>query len=184
MDYTINMEAATRYGVHEALLLNNLFFWVQKNRANKRHYHDGRYWTYNSMEAFAELFPCFTHRQVQTAIKNLRDKGAIVTGNYNKSPYDRTLWYSLTDEAMKIYRDGLDITKEPKLSPFCEMENQDLQNEKNSNAKSLHNRYKPYNNSIYNNEKMRFKNYEQREYPEDFFNNFFSNAVAPPAGAT
>ena len=32
------------------------------------------------------------------ALKKLEDCGAIVTGNYNSSPYDRTKWYALADE--------------------------------------------------------------------------------------
>ena len=32
----------------------------------------------------------------------MRDSGFIITSNYNKAPYDRTLWYTVTDKAIAI----------------------------------------------------------------------------------
>lgn len=96
--HTFDTETACKYGILEAILLNNLYFWIQKNRANEKNFFDGRYWTYNSVKAFTEIFPYATAKQIRTALKKLIDNGLIITGNYNKSPYDRTLWYALTDK--------------------------------------------------------------------------------------
>ena len=84
--------------INAAVLLWHIRFWVAKNKANEKHFYDGRYWTYNSVKAFSELFPEFTKSQISIALKKLEDCGAIVTGNYNSSPYDRTKWYALADE--------------------------------------------------------------------------------------
>ena len=35
-------------------------------------------------------------------MKGLQEKGIIKTGNYNKSAYDRTLWYAFTDLGKSI----------------------------------------------------------------------------------
>jgi hypothetical protein len=59
MIHSFNVEDAKKYGVIEAVLLSNFRFWVLHNKANKRHFYDGRFWTFNSVSAFEELFPYF-----------------------------------------------------------------------------------------------------------------------------
>lgn len=102
MQHHFDVELATRYGMLEAIILNNLEFWTARNEANGQHNHDGYYWTYNSTKALAKLFPYVSQRQIQLALKHLRELGIIQTGNYNKQPYDRTLWYAFTDLGLSI----------------------------------------------------------------------------------
>ena len=90
-----NVEDARLYGVEAATFLYNIRFWLDKNKANKDHIHDGRVWTYNSQEAWCELFPYFTRRQVQRILKKLCDAGILLKGNHNKNKFDKTVWYSL-----------------------------------------------------------------------------------------
>lgn len=82
------MAIAKKYGVHSAILLKNLYFWIQKNAANGRHYHDGTYWTYNSRKAFSSLFPYLTARQVQYAIDKL-----IADGRDKRGGYGSVQWF-------------------------------------------------------------------------------------------
>lgn len=96
MQHSFDIDIAKEYGVLEAILLNNLWFWIDKNKANGTNYYDGYYWTFNSTRAFNELFPYVSQRQIQTALKHLKEDGVIQTGNYNKVAYDRTLWYAFT----------------------------------------------------------------------------------------
>lgn len=102
MQHSFDIDIATKYGVNCAIILNNLQFWIAKNQANGTNYHDGRYWTFNSAEAFAKLFPYMTVRQINYALQKLRDEGILETGNYNEKPYDRTLWYAFTDFGKSI----------------------------------------------------------------------------------
>ena len=55
--HSFDTEDAAKYGVVAATILRNLQFWIEKNAANDSHFHDGRYWTYNSVTAFEALFP-------------------------------------------------------------------------------------------------------------------------------
>ena len=103
MDYSFNGEIARRYGVDEAVFIHNLYWWIMKNEANGRHYHDGRSWTYNSMEAFAKLFPFWNSRKVRHMIEKLENAGALLVGNFNRDGRDRTRWFSLSDEVIAIY---------------------------------------------------------------------------------
>jgi hypothetical protein len=93
---------AKEYGVHSAILLKNLHFWIQKNAANGRHYHDGTYWTYNSKKAFSELFPYLTERQVRTALERLITEGILITGEFNEQAFDHTTWYAITEKGYSI----------------------------------------------------------------------------------
>lgn len=106
MVYSFDSRIAELYGVDEAVFIHNLYYWLLKNEANGRHYHDGRNWTYNSMQAFVKLFPFWSKRQVERIINNLKAKGAVHVGNFNAAGFDRTQWYSLDETVYCIYANG------------------------------------------------------------------------------
>lgn len=97
MEHKFNIEIAELVGLEASVILNNLYFWVEHNKANNTNFNDGRYWTYNSIKAYEKLFPYLTKHKIINALKTLEDYGFIVTGNYNKSSYDRTKWYSVNE---------------------------------------------------------------------------------------
>lgn len=103
LDYSFNADVAKKYGVNEAIFLQNLYFWIFKNMANGRYDFDGKNWTYNSMEAFAQLFPFWTVAQIRNIIKKLETNGAIYIGNYNIDWSNRTKWYALSEEVLELY---------------------------------------------------------------------------------
>lgn len=107
MDYSFNKEIATEIGVDKAIMLHHLHYWILKNVANQSNYFDGNYWTYNSLKAFTELFPFWTEKQIRRILQQLEDDGYILTGNYNKSTYDRTKWYALTANAFDLYGESI-----------------------------------------------------------------------------
>ena len=49
--HVFDIDVAQEVGVNAAILLENIAHWIEHNRANedKRSFHDGTYWTYNSM---------------------------------------------------------------------------------------------------------------------------------------
>lgn len=102
MQHHFDVDLAVRYGMVEAILINHFEYWIELNRTNGRNFYDGRYWTFNSMKALVEIFPYLTEKKIRTALKNLQDEGLILTGNYNRSAYDRTLWYAFSDFAKCI----------------------------------------------------------------------------------
>lgn len=94
---------AKEFGVNIAIFLQNLAFWTQTNLANEKHIYDGYCWTYNSVEAFTEIFPYFTRKQIRTIINNALKNNLIIKGNYNKAKYDQTGWYALTPKAYSYF---------------------------------------------------------------------------------
>lgn len=97
-----DIEIAKKYGVNEAIIYTNLLFWIKKNKANGKHYYDGRYWSYNSVKAFQVLFPYLSIKQIRTALENLINNNVLIKGNYNSNPYDRTLWYAFKEEPEEL----------------------------------------------------------------------------------
>lgn len=102
MNYNFDIAIAQELGVSAAIVVQNLQFWIKKNEANDKHFHDGRYWTFNSMKAWHELFPFWTERQIRKILDDLVEKKIIIKGNYNEMKYDRTLWYAFTDYGITI----------------------------------------------------------------------------------
>lgn len=112
MEHHFTVEIAEKYGILEAVILNHMHFWVTKNEANEANEHDGHYWTYNSVKALNKLFPYASTKKIRNALKRLESEGLIMTGNYNKSAYDRTMWYTLTEKGKCILTKGqMEVTK-------------------------------------------------------------------------
>lgn len=136
MTYQFNSEHAVLYGVEEAVMLQNIIFWVEKNRANERHFYKGHYWTYNSVKAFARQFPFWTEKQVRRIIDNLVEKKAIRVGNFNDDMYLHTRWFCVNPSLL----DGGRTKVLPKRA------NRDAQTGKSTSDS------KPYNMGILNDE--------------------------------
>lgn len=107
MKHLFDVEIAKSYGIDVAVFLENLSFWIIKNQANKEHFHDGRYWTYNSLDAFTVIFPYLSKKQIRRIIDKSFKEDLIVKGNYNQIGYDRTVWYSLSDKGHALF--GMEI---------------------------------------------------------------------------
>lgn len=102
MEHSFSVEIAKEYGVNCAILLKHIFYWVNKNRLNDKHFIDGHYWTYNSIKAFTEQFDYMGERQIRYALKTLEDEGIILVANYNKDQRDRTKWYTVTEKGLEL----------------------------------------------------------------------------------
>ena len=84
MQHHFDTAIACKFGMLEAVIINHFEFWLEHNEKNGRNFYDGRYWTFNSMRAFAEIFPYVSERKIRNALKSLEDEGILITGNYNK----------------------------------------------------------------------------------------------------
>ena len=93
-----SVSVAVEVGVNAAVVLENIAFWVRANRKAGRHKHDGKHWTYGSTRHFAELFDYLSEKQERGALDKLITCGYVETGNFNRSAYDRTRWFTLTEK--------------------------------------------------------------------------------------
>lgn len=157
MEHSFDIDVAKRYGIQAAVLLKNIYFWIEKNRANETNFYDGYYWTYNSKKAFSDLFPYMTERQIDYTLKKLIDEEIVITGNYNKVAYDRTLWYAITKKGYSILQN-------------CEMEETKLLNGTNENVEPI-----PDINTNINTNSKPNKKVSKKESFDDLINSYTEN---------
>jgi len=115
MEHSFDIDVAEKYGIEEAIIIKNVQFWIIKNKANDRHCYEGRTWTYSSVKAFSELFPYMNESKIRRVFQSLISQGILITGNFNKSGYDRTIWYAFQNEQMHLskMKNGFDESDEP-----------------------------------------------------------------------
>jgi len=90
---------AVLFGYREAVIIFHFMYWTGFNRNKKQHLHDGRYWSYSSINTLQKYyFPFWSEGQIRRAIDSLYNQNLILKGNYNRHKYDKTTWYALSDE--------------------------------------------------------------------------------------
>lgn len=130
-----NSELAEITGVENAIFLQDLAYWIDYNMSSDKCRHDGKVWTYSTMDEICNRHKYWTKRQVERIVKNCRENGWIEVGNYNKSSYDRTNWYTLGGKILEFLGIKNDVESIPQdgdidtdktvisKSPNGEMEN-------------------------------------------------------------
>jgi hypothetical protein len=89
--HSFDIAIALEVGVKKAILLKKVLSWCQNNRDNKRNFHDGHYWTYNTAEAYAAKFPYFNPKSISRWMNELVRDGWMFKGQYAPKKYDKTL---------------------------------------------------------------------------------------------
>lgn len=102
MEHHFNVKIASLYGIEESIMVHYFYYWIYKNAANEKHYHDGAYWTYNSKKAFSEIFPYMNETKIGRVIKNLEEKQIIKKSNFNDDKWNRTNWYAFTEKGVQL----------------------------------------------------------------------------------
>lgn len=113
MYHNFDIDVAKELGVDQAIMIAGLQYWINHNVANKKHFHNGHYWTYNSYKTFTLLFPYWTDKQVRRIVNDLETKGILISGNFNKREYDATKWYAFKDQGRWIH--GIPIEEPAKM---------------------------------------------------------------------
>jgi len=111
LHHSFNIELAEKYGMAEAVLIHHFQHWVTFNQRLKRNLHEGRTWTYQTLEEIAAHFPYWTPDQVRDILYKLEHgkprksklnkklfEPVIKKGNFNKNKYDQTVWYAFNEE--------------------------------------------------------------------------------------
>ena len=129
--HQFNVEDAKKHGVNGAIMMANMRFWIAKNKANKRHFYDGRYWTYNSSKAFAELFPYWSAKQIERILAKLKAEGVLLTGHFSQNAYDRTNWYSLSEASSPETKESISQKSYPPFPEIGKSTNTDIKTDIN-----------------------------------------------------
>lgn len=108
---------ATLIGLNEAIVLQQVHYWLTLYRRaeqhlparQRKHFHQGHWWVYNSKSAWQENFPFWHRSTVARTLDSLRtpcrpagesapqvERGPLLlTGNFNRAGFDKTLWYAI-----------------------------------------------------------------------------------------
>ena len=82
---------AVKFGLNEAIIIQQFHYWILKSDHN----HNGHKWIYNSITNWREQFPFWSNITIERLIKKLLDSYILLKDNFNKSKFDRTLWYTI-----------------------------------------------------------------------------------------
>jgi hypothetical protein len=99
------------FGLDSAVFLDYIAFWIKGNARNKqpRNFHEGRYWTYNTLDALHTEFRGWSRDTIRGIIRKCVKNELLIVSNFNKKKYDRTCWYTLSDKAIQYYPKLLEI---------------------------------------------------------------------------
>jgi len=97
--HSFDIALATELGdISLAILVHHFQHWVLVNKRQGIHFIEGRTWTYQTMKYVAAHFPYWSKKQVERLLIKAVEKNILLTGNFNKNKFDRTVWYSFVDE--------------------------------------------------------------------------------------
>lgn len=92
----IDRKLAKVFGLNEAIVIQQVHYWIKINERKKNNFYDGRYWTYNTLKQWHEdNFDYWSFDTVRRTFSKLEKMGVLIVGNYNPDPRDRTKWYSI-----------------------------------------------------------------------------------------
>lgn len=99
----INTDLALVLGdLNEAIVLNQLNYWIEINKKAEKNLVDGKYWVYNSYSDWRiNNFPYWSEKTIQRAFTRLENKGVVLSANYNKLAIDKTKWYTIDTEKLQ-----------------------------------------------------------------------------------
>jgi hypothetical protein len=82
---------AVLLGVHEAIFLQQLHYWLEKSKHEK----EGFTWVYNTYEEWQVQFPFWSTRTIRRTVKSLEEQKIVITASFNKMKIDKTKWYRI-----------------------------------------------------------------------------------------
>lgn len=88
-------ELACAIGLKNAIVLQQVHYWVRRNQRANRNNHKGYFWTYNTFEAWQKQFPFWSISTIKRIFSDLETRGLLVTGHFNRLNIDRTTWYRI-----------------------------------------------------------------------------------------
>lgn len=114
----INKDLACAVGLNPSIFLRQLAFWLEVNEKTEKaaHFRDGRWWSFNTYEDWAENdFPFWSASSIRRHIETLEALGLVITtAEYNRLPIDNTKWYTIDYEAYDAFMEVWDALGRPK----------------------------------------------------------------------
>jgi hypothetical protein len=116
ISHSFDIGIASELGMAAAVLYNHFFWWISENREEGLHFYEGRTWTFHSVKKMQKRMPYLSIQEIRTALDKLIKGGYLITGKFNSSNLNHTLWYAFADES-RIFKI---------ISPICYQQQIDL----------------------------------------------------------
>jgi len=100
MTITIDTDIATKYGLEEAVIINQVRYWTSGSRTDEYKFHDGRYWVYKTYDEWHRELPFIPVRTLKRLLTSMVDRNLILTGNYSTGSHHKTKWYAVNEEVL------------------------------------------------------------------------------------
>jgi hypothetical protein len=91
---------AKAIGLNEAIVLQQIKFWLCVNESKRENFRENRYWTYNTHQQWLEEFSWMKLTTLKSTLKNLKSQGLIITKAFEAKSHNQTLWYTIDYEAL------------------------------------------------------------------------------------
>lgn len=115
LHHSFDIALATHYGITEAILIHHFQYWVAINKRKGKNSHDGRTWTYQTVDEIAIHFPYLSKEEIRGALHRLctgigrrstkKDPDfapVLLKGNFNLAKYDQTNWYAFVNNCFEL----------------------------------------------------------------------------------
>ncbi len=111
---SIDQGVAIKLGIDAAFIYNHIIYWLKLNaRKPDAEMIEDKYWMYETQKEMAEFFGFMDEDRVCRALKKLEESNLIIRKNLSKNPFNRTYYYTLTDQQL--------IKKSLRNPPICGM---------------------------------------------------------------
>lgn len=154
--HSFNVSLATLIGLNETIILTNFYFSVKSNEGNENMIKDGRVWFFRSVNEMNGLYPYLSAKKIRLAIERLIEAGYVYKGDYNQDKFNKCNWYSISDEAYKLFEGEKGESIGQKGEPFADMASHLPKGQLNYKQENI-------NNKIYNKKETLSINRERKE---------------------
>lgn len=100
MNLSFDRQIACLISLDAAIIYNHILYWLRINADRSDVFIDGKYWMYETQKKMAEFFGFMSEDRVYKAIKDLVKHGLLLKENFNKSPMDKTNWYTVSNQSL------------------------------------------------------------------------------------
>lgn len=93
--FNIHVACILNGHVKKAILLKEIYGWIQINEQKGRNIKHGIVWTFMSAEGFSDKFTYMNSKSIDRWLNELEKEGWLYSGRFNKRGYDKTKWYTI-----------------------------------------------------------------------------------------
>ena len=106
-------------GINQAIILQQMHYWLKINQKKGSPQIDGYYWTYNTYQEWANQFQWLSAESIKRFILDLENKGVVISRQFKRAEWDRTKSYTIDYDALENIRanDSCTIDRD-KINPI------------------------------------------------------------------